>query len=137
MDASQLCKWEKEQTHYDNAGHSYPLDDTILYQDAQSCRVDTQTTLVAAVRKSVVSAGTPVFANMARMYAKQGTVVPAIAMEEWKGTNGKSVGDWVLVSMKGVQQPESWNTHFDIVAGKNRVEYLSTSTLGSQECAAL
>jgi hypothetical protein len=125
------------QTHYDNAGHSFPLDDTILYQGAQSCRVNTQTTLVAAVRKSAVGAGTPVLASVARMYAKQGTIVPAIEMEEWRGTNGKSVGDWMLVTMKGVQQPESWNTHFDIVAGKNRVEYLPTATLGGQESAAL
>ncbi|KAG9203758.1 hypothetical protein G6514_002373 [Epicoccum nigrum] len=124
-----------EQTHYDNAGHGYPLDDTVLYQDAQSCRVDNDATIVAAVRKSVVDAGTPVNVSMARMYNKQGTIVPAIEMEEWKGEVGKTVGDWVFVTMKGTQEPVSWGTHFDIVAGAHKVEYQGTNGLGSKQCA--
>ncbi|KAF9691007.1 hypothetical protein EKO04_011014 [Ascochyta lentis] len=123
-----------EKTVYDNAGNGYPLDDTVLYQDAQSCRVDNDATLVAAVRKSVVDAGVPVVANMARKYAKQGTMVPAFEMEEWKGETGKEVGDWVLVTIKGVQQPESYSTHFDLVAGESKVEFLGTNVLGSKQC---
>lgn len=123
-----------EETHYDNAGRSYPLDDTVLYQDAQSCRVDNDATIVAAVRKSVVDAGTPVNVSMARKYNKQGTVVPAIAMEEWKGEVGKEVGDYVFVTMKGTQEPVSWPTHFDIVAGTHKVEFQGTNELGSKLC---
>lgn len=118
---------------YDNAGHGYPLDDTVLYQDKQSCRVGNDATIVAAVRKSV---GTPVVAKVARKYAKQGTIVPAIEVEEWKGKVGDEVGDWQLVTIKGEQQPESYSTHFDIVAGESRVEYLSTNVLGQKECEA-
>ncbi|KAJ4321700.1 hypothetical protein N0V94_002792 [Neodidymelliopsis sp. IMI 364377] len=124
------------QTVYDNAGRGYPMDDTIMYQDAQSCRVDTAATLVAAVRKSVVDAGTPVVASVARKVTKQGTVVPAFEMEEWKGVVGKEVGDYVLVEIKGEQPPESFSTHFDLVAGESRVEYLATNVLGSKECTA-
>jgi hypothetical protein len=122
------------QTVYDNAGRGYPMDDTIMYQDAQSCRVDTAATLVAAVRKSVIDAGTPVVASMARKVTKQGTVVPAFQMEEWKGVLGKEVSDYVLVEIKGEQPPESFSTHFDLVAGESRVEYLGTNALGSKEC---
>lgn len=123
-----------EQTHYDNAGQSYPLDDTVLYQDAQSCRVDKDATIVAAVRKSVVDAGTPVNVSIARKYNKQGTIVPAIEMEEWKGEVGKTVGDYVFVTMKGTQEPVSWGTHFDIVAGTHKVEFQGTNELGSKLC---
>jgi len=123
-----------EQTFYDNAGRGYHLDDTVLYQDAQSCRADNDATIVAAVRKSVVDAGTPVVARVARKYAKQGTMVPAFEMEEWNGEVGKEVGDYVLVTMKGVQQPESYSTHFDIVAGKSTVEYQNTNVLGQKVC---
>jgi hypothetical protein len=125
------------KTQYNNAGYGFPMDDTVLYQDAQSCRNDTKTTIVAAVRKSVIDAGTPVVASVARKYAKQGTPVPAFKMEEWKGKVGKKVGDWVLVTMKGTQQPESWNTHLDIISGKSRVEYVSTNALGGQLCKSL
>ena len=72
------------QTLYTNVSHSYPLDDIILYQDAQSCYVDNDATLDAAVRKSVVDAGISVGVSMARKSNKQGTVVPAFKMEEWK-----------------------------------------------------
>lgn len=123
-----------KQTHFDNAGQSYPLDDTVLYQDAQSCRVDNDATIVAAVRKSVVDANTPVNVSMARMYNKQGTIVPAIAMEEWKGEVGQTVGDYVFVTMKGTQEPVSWNTHFDIVAGTHKVEFQPSNALGSKQC---
>jgi hypothetical protein len=120
-------------TTYDNAGHGYPLDDAVLYQDRQSCRVGNDATIVAAVRKSVEA---PVVAKVARMFAKQGTSVPAIEVEEWKGEVGQEVGDYRLVQIKGVQQPESYSTHFDIVAGESSVEYLGTSALGQKECAA-
>lgn len=127
-----------EKTQYDNAGLGYPLDDAVLYQDAQSCRVSGgNATIVAAVRKSVVDAGTPVTVKMAAKYAKQGTLVPAFEMEEWKGETGKEVGDWVLVTMKGVQQSNSYSTHFDLVAGEHTVEYLGTTALGSQKCKEL
>jgi hypothetical protein len=122
---------------YDNAGHGYPLDDTVLYQDAQSCRVGNNATIVAAVRKEVVEKGTKVGVSMARKYAKQGTIVPAFDMEEWEGVSGKKVGDWTLFTMKGEQKPESYSTHFDLVAGDSKVEYLGTSVLGRQECKEL
>lgn len=125
------------QTFYDNAGNGYPLDDTILYQNAQSCRVDADLTIVAAVRKSVVDAGTPVSASVARKYAKQGTRVPAFDVQEWKGEVGKEVGDWVLVTIKGQLQPESWSTTFDLVAGESKVQYQSTNLLSSQQCKEL
>lgn len=126
-----------ETTHYDNAGHGYALDDSILYQDAQSCRVDNDLTIVAAVRKSIIDAGTPVTATMGRKYAKQGTIVPGFAMDEWKGEVGKTVGDWVLVTVKGELQPESWSTNFDLVAGEHRNDYLETNSMGSRQCVAL
>ncbi|KAJ8107533.1 hypothetical protein OPT61_g8798 [Boeremia exigua] len=122
-----------EQTFYDNAGHSYPMDDTVLYQDAQSCRDANDATIVAAVRKSVIDAGTPVVASVARKYSKQGTIVPAIEMEEWKGEVGKEVGDFVFVTIKGVQQPRSYSTNFDLVAGEHRVEFLQTNVLGQKQ----
>lgn len=122
------------QTTYDNAGNGFPLDDTILYQNAQSCRVDKDATLVAAVRKSEVEKGTKVVASVAAKYGKQGTIVPAFRMEEWEGVKGREVGDWVLYTIKGVQQPESYSTHFDLVAGESRVEYLATSGLNDQVC---
>jgi hypothetical protein len=118
-------------TEYDNAGHGFPLDDTVLYQDRQSCRVGNDATIVAAVRKSVES---PVVAKVARKYAKQGTLVPAFEMEEWKGEAGEEVGDWKLVTIKGLQQPESWSTHFDIVAGESSVEYQEMTSLNSRTC---
>ncbi|KAJ4406437.1 hypothetical protein N0V91_004648 [Didymella pomorum] len=118
-------------TEYDNAGHGFPLDDTVLYQDRQSCRVGNDATIVAAVRKSVES---PVVAKVARKYVKQGTLVPAFEMEEWKGEAGEEVGDWKLVTIKGLQQPESWSTHFDIVAGESSVEYQEMTSLGSRTC---
>lgn len=124
-----------EQILYDNAGNGYPLDDTVLYQDAQSCRLDQDTTIVAAVRKTVVDAGTPVVVSMARKFSKQGTTVPAFEMEEWKGEVGKEVGEYVLVTMKGIQQPRSFSTHFDVVAGQSRVEYRQTNVLGSKVCS--
>lgn len=114
-------------TTYDNAGRGFPLDDTVLYQDRQSCRVGNNATIVAAVRKSVDA---PVVAKVARKYAKQGTIVPAIEVEEWKGEAGEQVGYWTLVTIKGTQQPESWSTHFDIVAGESSVEYQNTDSLG-------
>ncbi|KAF3038337.1 hypothetical protein E8E12_006985 [Didymella heteroderae] len=120
-------------TSYDNAGHGYPLDDTVLYQDRQSCRIGNDATIVAAIRRSVDA---PVVAKVARKYAKQGTLVPAIEVEEWKGEVGQEVGDYNLVSIKGVQQPESYSTHFDILAGESGVEYLGTSALGQKECEA-
>lgn len=122
------------QTTYDNAGHGYPLDDTILYQDAQSCRVGNDATIFAAVRKEVVEKGVKVGVSMARKYAKQGTIVPAFEMEEWEGVNGKEVGDYTLVTIKGELQPESHSTQFDLVAGDSKVEYLYTNVLGTQEC---
>ncbi|KAF3006651.1 hypothetical protein E8E13_008173 [Curvularia kusanoi] len=125
-----------EQTHYDNAGHGYVLDDTVLYQDAQSCRVNTDTTIVAAVRKSVVDAGTPVVAKVARKYNKQGTMVPAFAMEEWNGEVGEVVGDYVFVTMKGTQEGVSFNTHFDLVAGEHTNEYLPMNVMDTRKCAA-
>ena len=126
-----------EQTLYSNVGHGYPLDDTILYQDAQSCRVGNDTTIVTAVRKSVVAAGQPVVANMARKVNKVGTKVLAFQMEEWNGETSKEIGEWVLVTIKGDQQPESYTTNFDLVAGDSRVEYLGTNSLGQQECKEL
>jgi hypothetical protein len=120
-------------TQYDNAGHEYPLDDTVLYQDRQSCRVENEATIVAAVRRSVES---PVVAKVARKFAKQGTLVPAIEVEEWKGEAGEVVGDYRMVSIKGVLQPESWSTDFDIVAGESSVEYQSTNSLGDKACGA-
>lgn len=126
-----------EETFYDNAGRGYPLDDTVLYQDTQSCRVDNDATIVAAVRKSVIDAGTPVVVSMARKYKKQGTMVPAFEREDWKGEVGKEVGDYVLVTMKGVQQPDSYSTHFDIVAGESIVEYKNTNVLGQKVCEEL
>ena len=124
-----------EQTHYDNAGRTCQLDDTVLYQDAQSCRIDNDATIVAAVRKSVVDAGTPINVSMARKYNKQGTIVPAMVTEEWNGEVGKTVGDYVFVTMKGTQEPVSWGTHFDIVAGTHKVEFQGTNELGSKQCA--
>lgn len=120
-------------TQFDNAGNGFPLDDTVLYQDRQSCRVDNAATIVAAVRKTVDA---PVVAKVARKYAKQGTFVPAIEVEEWAGVPGEEVGEYKLVTIKGVQQPESYSTHFDIVAGGSSVEYQNTNVLGSQACAA-
>lgn len=123
-----------KQTFYNNAGNGYPLDDTVLYQDAQSCRAEGNTTIVAAARKNIVNAGTPVLVKMARKVDKQGTIVPAFEMEEWKGEIGEEVGDYVLVTAKGTLQPVSFSTHFDVVAGKNSVEYLNTIPMGSKVC---
>ncbi|KAF1925516.1 heme peroxidase [Didymella exigua CBS 183.55] len=120
-------------TQYDNAGHGYPLDDTVLYQDRQSCRIDNDATIVAAVRKSVNAS---VVAKVARKFPKQGTLVPGIEVEEWKGTVGEEVGDYKLVTMKGQQLPETYSTQFDIVAGDSSVEYLDTNVLGSKDCQA-
>ncbi|KAF3044881.1 hypothetical protein E8E11_008197 [Didymella keratinophila] len=120
-------------TMYDNAGHEYPLDDTVLSQDRQSCRVGNDATIIAAVRKSIEA---PVVAKVARKLARQSTLVPAIEVEEWKGEVGEEVGDYRLVQIEGVQQPESYSTHFDVVAGESSVEYLGTNALGSKECEA-
>ena len=58
-------------------------------------------------------------------------------MEEWNGETSKEIGEWVLVTIKGDQQPESYTTNFDLVAGDSRVEYLGTNSLGQQECKEL
>ena len=39
----------------------------------------------------------------------------------------------MLVTSKGVQQPESYSTHFNLVAGKSRVKYSITNLTGQRE----
>ena len=48
--------------------------------------------------------------------------------------------DTVLATKLGAartdtQEPVSWGTHFDIVAGTHKVEFQGTNELGSKQCA--
>jgi hypothetical protein len=123
------------KTVYDNGGNGFPLDDRVLFQDAQSCVVDGTTKIVAAVRKEIVEAGTPIVSEMAPMVERQGTVVPMLRYETWQGEASKAVGDWVLVTMS--KASSNIGNYFDIVAGEARLEFLETTIIEQGQCILL
>ncbi|EKG14325.1 peroxidase [Macrophomina phaseolina MS6] len=127
-----------ESTTYDNAGstNGYALDDTLLYQSAQSCRDVGTTTITAAVRKDFLARGAKVAVEMVNRVPRQGVYVPALEVEPWGAETVKEVGEWVIVQAKGELTMESLSTTFDVVAGEKRVEFQRTNVLG-EECAAL
>jgi hypothetical protein len=123
-----------EKTRYNNAGYSFPLDDTVLYQPAQSCHTDHKFTLTAAVR---TDAADNVIARVAKKVNRVGSFVPGFEMEDWKAEKGVKVGDWVLVTAKGELDPATrFSTHFDILAGDKGVEFLGTNAVG-ENCVEL
>ena len=121
----------------DNGGTGYPLDDAVLYQQAQSCMTGDDVskmdlTITAAVRKD--RAGEAVNLDLAHVVARQGIMLPALDVRRtaFEKTDVEKAG---YVFFKGKTPFTLTNTRntFDIVLGegegKSSVEFQNTGPL--------
>lgn len=135
---------------FTNGGTGYPLQDTVLYQPAQSCMNITETadgmfavTVTAAVRTDAVASGNgTVSLDLVNRVPQQGVVLPKLQVQsiDMEAT-GQVVGDYALYSVDTVLLPSSWSTTFDIVSdngqGQSKVEFQRTSDLTLNTCQPL
>ncbi|CAJ2514105.1 Uu.00g022240.m01.CDS01 [Anthostomella pinea] len=131
---------------FDNEGNGFPLDDSVLYQQPQSCLNTTQVdgnmnlTVSAAVRKNRVSES--LMLDLVRRVPRQGLVLPALDVQPlaFEKTETEKAG-YVLFTAQTSIAAQSWSTSFDVVLGDGNgqsiVEYQKTSLLTSDPCVAL
>ncbi|KAF1957663.1 heme peroxidase [Byssothecium circinans] len=132
---------------FDNAGNTYPVSDTVLYQMKQSCSAftangavsDGQLTVTAAVRKDAVS-DKKVNLHFAKKVPRQGVLLDRFETQiEPFVAIGKAVAGYELYKVdKMYIDGQSSTTSFDIVIGdKVEVEFERIIALSQQTCAEL
>ncbi|KAJ4290373.1 hypothetical protein N0V90_010589 [Kalmusia sp. IMI 367209] len=139
-------------TVYDNAGHGYPVQDTVLYQLHQSCQnfepngnggYDGSLTVAAAVRSEALASAS---SDLSLHFAKkvpQGTVLDRFETQvEGFVKTGKSLAGYELFEVKGMAvDAESASTTFDVVLGAGdgatKVEFRNTNVLSQESCVPL
>ncbi|KAI0016374.1 heme peroxidase [Xylariomycetidae sp. FL0641] len=132
-------------TVHDNAGHGFPIDDALLYQQPQSCLnitiVDNNMDLkvTAAVRKELAGEAAPVL-RLVNEVPRDGVIVPRLEiLTSAFAKTGQEKAGYVLYQVDTPLLADSWATHFDIALGGDDhvVEFQSTSALTDEPCAAL
>ncbi len=129
----------------DNAGNGFPLDDSVLYQQSQSCFLDTSSTemrditLSAAVRKS--RADESLVLDMAHLIEREGVITPMLEVKQtaFKKT-GTEKGDYVMFEARTSIEVTSQKITFDVVLGdgetQSKVEFQDTGVL-TDVCTSL
>ncbi|KAK8110792.1 uncharacterized protein PG998_007249 [Apiospora kogelbergensis] len=140
-------------TVFDNEGTGlYPVQDTVLYQTAQSC-MDTNTasasdpfpfTVTAAVRKDQAAAGAAVAMELALRTPRQGIVIDKLEKKTFplaKSDKKIPSDEYVLYEMQMPLPSSSWSTTFEIVLGEGesakRVTQLYSNSLAGVACTPL
>ncbi|KAF6823717.1 WSC domain-containing protein [Colletotrichum plurivorum] len=135
-----------ETVTYDNAGHAYPMDDTLLYQQSQSC-LDTHPvdgkmplTITALVRKDRAPATADgLTLDLVHEIPRQGVIVPKLEVKTINfQSTGEERGAWAVYKAAGQLETDSWSTSFDIkLGGESPVEvaFQKTGGLTSNVCA--
>lgn len=129
---------------FDNAGNGFPLDDSILYQQSQSCLDPTivdgnmNLTVSAFVRNDRIDE--VVTLNLVHKVPRQGVIMPALEVHSqvFDKTSTEKSG-YVLFQAKRLLPSETWNTAFDVVLGEGDnetiVENQSTSAISDNICS--
>jgi hypothetical protein len=131
---------------YDNSGGGFPIQDTLLFQQAHSC-LDTTIidgkmalTITAAVLKS--QATDPLELRLVHRVPREGVIVPKLELETIQfseSATGEQSG-YVFRRTQTKLASETWSTTFDIALGSGQgeqlVEFLKTSALTTNVCAA-
>ncbi|KAL0944970.1 WSC domain-containing protein [Colletotrichum truncatum] len=130
---------------YDNAGNGYPMDDSLLYQQSQSClatAVDGKMSLTinALVRNDrLPAAADDLTLDLVHKIGRQGVIVPKLETEVINfQPSGAKRGQWSVYKANGTLAVDSWNTSFDIkLKGDKPVEvaFQKTGGLGSNVCS--
>jgi hypothetical protein len=136
-----------EKVTYDNAGTGgYPLSDTLLYQQEQSCLdVNTQVdgkfplSVVALVRKDQAAAvADGLTLDLVRKVARQGVIVPQLVTKTSTfEPTGEERGQWSVYKASTQIEADSWNTSFDIKLAGGRageVAFQKTGALTGNTC---
>lgn len=111
-----------ESTTFDNAGHGFPVQDTILYQQSQSCVNITDNdgtatiTVSAAVRLD--NANSTVALDLVHSIARQGVLLDALQTETTPLEQTEQiVGDYAIFSTQVPVRMDGSRTTFDLVLG--------------------
>ncbi|KAF9880196.1 WSC domain-containing protein [Colletotrichum karsti] len=135
-----------ETITYDNAGNGYPMNDGLLYQQAQSC-IDTDAvdgkvvvTIKALVRKDrLPAAADGLTLDLVHKVRRQGVIVPKLETETINfQSTGAETGQWAVYNATGLLARDSWSTSFDIkLGGENPLEvaFQKTGALTADACS--
>lgn len=137
-----------ETVEYNNGGKGFPVKDTVLYQQKQSCQSYTRNatgvdvgslTVTAAVRDDAVVDASDLALHFAS-HEPQGAVLERLEVQEKKfvATQQKIAG-YTLYEVKGMAiNADSDFSSFDIfLGGKAEVEFQQTGALNGPECVPL
>ncbi|KAL0938995.1 peroxidase domain-containing protein [Colletotrichum truncatum] len=112
----------KEVTVHRNAGSGYPVDDTLLYLESESCVNRTSVnnertfTVTAAVRKERSS--DPVTMDVVRLVRRQGVIVRKLEVDTVElAATGEERGEYAIFQGKTQLATNGWSTSFDLVLG--------------------
>ncbi|KAJ1337165.1 Peroxidase [Microdochium nivale] len=124
-------------TLFDNAGteHGFPIDDSLLYQEAQSCLTATATsthdlTVVAAVRTDRADESLVLDVNYKASRLSE-SYAPFLSTRSASLANtGQTVGAYILFKTTVPMDEESWfSAEFDLALGATRLLRRRTSGL--------
>ncbi|KAH6887528.1 heme peroxidase [Thelonectria olida] len=126
---------KKKTTKYTNQGRGYLVDETILYQDDDSCVSRTSSggmrNFTAKVAVKTERASSPLRMGIVRFERRQGVIVRKMEIESvYFNATGEMKGKWNLFEAIVPLSTSAWSTTFDIVLeGKKEVrkEFLRTS----------
>lgn len=136
-----------EKVTYDNAGSGgYPMNDALLYEQAQSC-LDTNAqtggkfplSVVALVRKDrAPPADGGLTLDLVHKVARQGVIVPQLVTKTFNfEPTGEDRGQWSVYKASAQIEVDSWSTSFDIkLAGDEPAEvaFQKTGSLTENTC---
>ncbi|KAJ4355407.1 uncharacterized protein N0V89_003423 [Didymosphaeria variabile] len=143
-------KSTNETVEYDNGGKGFPVKDTVLFQQKQSCQTFTQNesggydgslTIAAAVRDDAIdNTSASELALHYAMHVPQGAVLERLEtqVEPFVQTEQKIAG-YTLFEVKNMAiNDKSDSTTFDIsLGGETAVEFQKTGALSQESCVPL
>ncbi|KAF3014279.1 hypothetical protein E8E14_011478 [Neopestalotiopsis sp. 37M] len=135
-----------ESTTYDNAGHGFPVQDAILYQQKQSCVNITDNdgtatiTVSAAVR--LENANATVALDLVHSIARQGVLLDALQIETTSLQQmSQTLGGYAIFSTQVPVRMDGSRTTFDLVLGaadqEVRITGQKANLLTGSTCQAL
>lgn len=119
---------------FDNAGQGFPLEDSILYQQLQSCYSYTGENLTIAVAVKKERAEETLTLNLVHKVPRQGVIVPALEVRPVTfAKTDVEKGDYVLFQAQSPLASKSQSTTFDVILGEgdaqSTIEFQRTNVL--------
>ncbi|KAH8651091.1 WSC domain-containing protein [Xylariales sp. PMI_506] len=132
-----------ETETFDNGGNGFPIQDSILYQQSQSCINTTEingafnTTISAAVRRDQTNR--KVVLDLVHEIERPGIIINSLEVRSMAlNSTGQVVGDYELYEAQIALEVGSWSTTFDLVLDDTfKVEFQQTTVLSEQLCVPL